>query len=287
MVKKRDNEKPLPPAMLLVSKEEAFEKINNRIELGNKIKNYKITSLTELKNAQSEFYTWTEFNEELLSRIFDNSTIKDGYRRTFRIGGGGEQSLTEKIDELKEDVEYYVRQLESIRDRLEIIEVSPRLSQQSSSPSQQRTLSRKVFIVHGHDDGTKEAVARFIQKLGLHPTILSEQPNAGKTIIEKFESSSEDIGYAVVLLTPDDMGYSKNKPEEIRPRARQNVILELGYFVAKLGRSKVCALYKGDVEIPSDYHGVLYLQLDSNWRILLAQEIKQVIKDIDLNKAFE
>src|SRR5260221_13469766 len=119
MVKKRDNEKPLPPAMLLVSKEEAFEKINNRIELGNKIKNYKITSLTELKNAQSEFYTWTEFNEELLSRIFDNSTIKDGYRKTISIGGG-EQSLTEEIDELKEDVEYYVRKLESIRDRIEI-----------------------------------------------------------------------------------------------------------------------------------------------------------------------
>jgi predicted nucleotide-binding protein len=147
--------------------------------------------------------------------------------------------------------------------------------------------SRKVFIVHGHDEGTKEAVARFIQRLGLQPIILSEQPNAGKTIIEKFESSSEDIGYAVVLLTPDDMGYPKNKPEETRPRARQNVILELGYFVAKLGRSRICALYEGDVEIPSDYHGVIYLPLDSIWRILLAQEIKQVIKDIDLNKAFE
>jgi predicted nucleotide-binding protein len=71
---------------------------------------------------------------------------------------------------------------------------------------------------------------------------------------------------------------------ELKPRARQNVVLELGYFLAKLGRSRVCALYKGNVELPSDYDGVIYLKMDSHWQIDLAKEIRQVIKDIDLNK---
>ncbi len=199
--------------------------------------------------------------------------------------------LTELIEEFRDDVDYYLRKLESIRSRVGIIEESPILLHQSPIPSTKRAISKNVFIVHGHDEEAKEAVARCIHKLDLNPIILNERPNTGKTIIEKFESSSEDIGFAVVLLTPDDIGYTKNKPEEIKPRARQNVILELGYFVAKLGRERVCALHKRDqdgkdIEIPSDYHGVIFLPMDSNWRFQLAQEIKQVIRDIDLNKLF-
>ena len=286
MVKRRNDDKPLLPTMLLTSKEEAFEKITKRIELGNQIKNSNITSLEEFKQIESEFYTWNDFNEELLSRMFDNTSIREGYKKSFYIGSISERTLTELVEELKDNVDYYLRKLESIRGRLEIIEVSPRLVQQPPSPSQQRTLNKNIFVVHGHDEGSKEAVARFILKLGLNPIILNEQPNAGKTIIEKFEASSEEVSSAVVLLTPDDMGYPKDRPEEIKPRARQNVILELGYFVAKLGRSRVCALYKGDVEIPSDYLGVIYLKMDSNWHFSLAKEIKHVINDIDLNKAF-
>ena len=190
--------------------------------------------------------------------------------------------LAEKIEELRDDFDYYLRNLESIRDRLELIAVSPKVVPQL--PLLQQTLSKKVFVVHGHDDGMRETIARFLEKLGLCPIILNEQPNAGKTIIEKFENSSEGVGYAVVLLSPDDIGYPKERPDDKKPRARQNVILELGYFVAKLGRRGVCALHKGDVEIPSDYYGVLYLKMDSHWQISLAKEIKEVIKDIDLNK---
>jgi predicted nucleotide-binding protein len=144
-------------------------------------------------------------------------------------------------------------------------------------------LSNRVFIVHGQDVGTRESVARLLHQLGLSPVILAEQPNQGQTIIEKFEQSSSNVGYAVVLLTPDDIGASNNKPDDLKPRARQNVIFELGYFVAKLGRRYVCALLKGGVEIPSDYHGVVYVSMDSvDWKWHLALEIKQVIP-IDLN----
>jgi len=134
--------------------------------------------------------------------------------------------------------------------------------------------SKKVFVVHGHDSEAKESAARFIERLELEAIILHEQPNAGRTVIEKFEQYT-DVGFAVVLLTPDDVGAAKDKRASLQPRARQNVVLELGYFLGKLGRSRVCALYKSGVEIPSDFDGVLYIELDDKgaWRTKLAQEL--------------
>jgi len=134
-----------------------------------------------------------------------------------------------------------------------------------------------VFIVHGHNNEAKETVARFIQKINLTPLVLHEQANKGLTIIEKFEAFS-DVEFAVILLTPDDIGYPVGVQDKQQKRARQNVVLELGYFLGKLGRERVCALYTDDVEIPSDYQGVLYVRLDKDgaWKTKLAQEIVQV-----------
>ena len=144
--------------------------------------------------------------------------------------------------------------------------------------------SRKVFIVHGHDNEAKEGTARFLERLGLEPVILHEQANSGRTIIEKFEIYSGDIAFAVVLLTPDDVGCPSNGPNAPKPRARQNVILELGYFMGRLGRNRVCALHRGGVELPSDYQGVIYVELDTGgaWRAKLAQELVQAKLPIDL-----
>jgi predicted nucleotide-binding protein len=145
-------------------------------------------------------------------------------------------------------------------------------------------LTKKVFVVHGHDNEAKESVARFIERLRLSPIILHEQPNSGRTVIEKFEVFS-DVGFAVVLLTPDDIGTSAAEPKNLKPRARQNVILELGYFMGKLSRFRVCALYKPGVEIPSDYQGVLYIELDpaGAWKQKLAQELVEANFSIDLD----
>lgn len=143
--------------------------------------------------------------------------------------------------------------------------------------------NKKVFIVHGRDAAAKETLARFIEKLDLDAIILHEQPNMGQTIIEKFEVFS-DVGYAVVLLTPDDVGYPKGEEGKNKKRARQNVILELGYFIGKLGRKRVCALYSEGVEMPSDYQGVVYIQLDpaGAWKTKLAQELVQAGMNINL-----
>ena len=151
--------------------------------------------------------------------------------------------------------------------------------------------SKKVFIVHGHDEGAKESVARFLERLKLEPIILHEQPSGGRTVIEKFEVYA-DVGFAVVLLTPDDVGASVSdapKPGALQPRARQNVILELGYFIGRLSRRRVCALYKKGVEIPSDYEGVLYVELDQAgaWHVQLAQELTEAGVSISLETLFK
>jgi len=145
--------------------------------------------------------------------------------------------------------------------------------------------SKRVFVVHGHDGEAKEGTARFLEKLGLQPIILHEQPNSGRTIIEKFEIYSGDIAFAVILLTPDDLGSAANPPALSKPRARQNVVMELGYFIGKLGRPRVAALYKGDVELPSDIQGVLYIEMDpaGAWKTKLAQEFGQVKLLIDIS----
>ena len=144
--------------------------------------------------------------------------------------------------------------------------------------------SNKVFIVHGHDSGARETVARFLEKMGFQAIILHEQANQGRTVIEKVEANG-DVGFAVVLLTPDDVGCAKGGEPE--PRARQNVLLELGYFIGRLGRAKVCALKRGELEIPSDFAGVVWEKMDNNsgWKLALARELKAAGYGVDLNKA--
>ena len=156
-------------------------------------------------------------------------------------------------------------------------ESKPRNSQTSKK-------SNKVFIVHGRNNEIKETVARFLEKLGLKPVILHEQPNGGKTIIEKFEEYS-DVGFAIILMTPDDKGYLADEPVSTKNRARQNVIFEHGYFIGKLGRERVVALVKGDLELPSDINGILYLGIDpsDSWKLYLAKEMKVAGYNIDLN----
>ncbi len=140
--------------------------------------------------------------------------------------------------------------------------------------------SKKIFIVHGHDGEARESVARFVALIGFDPVILHEQPNRGQTVIEKVEANG-DVGFAIVLLTPDDQGSSPGGPLE--PRARQNVLLELGYFIGRLGRSRVCALKRGEIEIPSDFAGVVWTTMDAGngWKIALAKELEAAGYEVD------
>lgn len=144
----------------------------------------------------------------------------------------------------------------------------------------------RVFVVHGRDVALRETVARFLERLGLQPIVLHEQADNGRTIIEKFEDHALEAGAAVVLLTADDSAYGPEDPAPSRPnRARQNVILELGYFLGVLGRSKTIALYQPGVELPSDIHGLLYVPVDGDWQLKLARELRAAGMPVDMNRA--
>ena len=146
--------------------------------------------------------------------------------------------------------------------------------------------NKKIFIVHGRDNEAKQELARVLEKSDFKAIILHEQPNAGKTIIEKIERFS-DVGYAIILYTECDKGRDKNLPvDQEKYRARQNVVFEHGYLIAKLGRDRVCALVKGDVETPGDISGVVYIPMDENgaWKMQLARDMQDVGLPVDMNK---
>jgi predicted nucleotide-binding protein len=143
-----------------------------------------------------------------------------------------------------------------------------------------------IFLVHGHDEVLKLEVARLLENATTEEiTILAEQANRGRTVVEKLEQYSR-VKFAVVLLTPDDR-VTSNEDRKTRGRARQNVILELGLFLGLLGRDRVCALYKSGVEIPSDYSGVLFIQVDDHggWKFDLLRELAEAEISVDWRRA--
>lgn len=121
----------------------------------------------------------------------------------------------------------------------------------------------KVFVVYGHDTEARDQLELMLLRMNIKPVILGNLAPDGKTIIEALIANT-DVPYSVVLLTPDDEGHLMGKPEDKEPRARQNVVLELGMFLAKLGRDKVAILHKGQLELPSDINGLIYIQFDKS-----------------------
>lgn len=279
----KPNQEPTGAPNLIVPRSEAEAKIKSQIEEGRRIRNIQIISEANLERIRSQRSKWLDYNTELLTRLFDNRSVADKFRSSSPtlIPTSFEQevaSFGEKMDDS-------INCLESILERLTLMPEPSMKQRPYAEPKGKPTISNEIFIVHGHDESARESVARFIEKLGFRAVILQEQPKGGRTIIEQLEEHS-DVGFAVVLMTPDDVGVSISETEEAKLRARQNVIFEFGYFLGKLERSKVRILRKGNVEIPSDLQGVLYIPMDSAgaWRIALAKEIKNAGIEVDLNK---
>lgn len=148
-------------------------------------------------------------------------------------------------------------------------------------------LKSNIFIVHGHDNHYKTELIRCLEILNLNPIVLHELANEGQTIIEKFEKYS-DVNFAIILLTGDDVGKLKDE-KTLNFRARQNVVLEMGYFLGSLGRRNVLALHSKEVELPSDMHGILCINIDSSdsWKFMIVKELKAAGFNVDANKLFK
>lgn len=161
----------------------------------------------------------------------------------------------------------------------------PKVKTETIEHSQQVKLLKKAFIVHGHDNAKKIETARFLEKIGFEAIILHEQANGGKTIIEKLEQYT-DVGFGIVLYTPDDVGEAIANQTKLKPRARQNVVFEHGLLIGKLGRDKVFPLVTDhSLELPGDISGMVYMS-DNGWEIQLAKEIKALGYVVDFNKLF-
>ncbi len=266
-----------------MEKQKAIEKLKRQQSL--------IEDLEDKNHDSPELYKWKRDTDLAIKKIFGDN--HDGHLRFINIQYQRVTSWTEAGRGMSHPNQYLKGLAEAktlLQSLIEEIEEywpdeDKPTSKIKSAATSTSSNSKEVFIVHGHDEAAKLAVDSFLKKLELKPVILHEKPNEGRTIIEKFEKHS-NVGFAVVLMTPDDMGASVANIDSLEPRARQNVILELGFFLGKLGRERVCALHK-DVKLPSDYDGVLYVPMDKSngWQLQLAKEIKAAGIDIDMNKA--
>jgi predicted nucleotide-binding protein len=148
--------------------------------------------------------------------------------------------------------------------------------------------SKRVFVVHGHDAGLKNEVARLLERLNLEPVILHEQADQGRTIFGKLKDELSDVGFGLVLLTPDDKGSAATSKKAAK-RARQNVVFEHGWLMGALGPDRVCAIVKDEVEVPSDLQGIIYKHVPAGKTIDviafdLCRELRRAGYDVDANK---
>jgi predicted nucleotide-binding protein len=235
-----------------------------------------------MKVMERKYRQWDEYNSEMLLSLFDSEAVAREYGNW---GTGIVRSYDTRLDQqfrrVRDALHDKMAALHSTKKKLHLYDIAS----QAPAPDEIVTWGNDVFVVHGHDEAAKQMVARFLDKLDFHAVILHELPDRGRTIIEKFEDYS-DVGYAIVLLSADDIGASRDEPDDLQPRPRQNVVFELGFFVGKLGRDRVCVLYKEGVEILSDYQGVIYQPMDEGgaWRLEVAKEMREAELHVDLNK---
>jgi predicted nucleotide-binding protein len=188
--------------------------------------------------------------------------------------------LSSQIDDVLTGLMDFLPENEQIEIPLEPVLDTP------STAKVERAFNGPIFVVHGRArDQLYETVRVLERGTSLEVVILHEQANAGRTILEKFEDYAANASFAVVLLTGDDEGGIRSSAD-MRPRGRQNVIFELGFFFGKLGRDRVVVLHEGDVEKPSDISGLAYISLDQAgaWKQALARELEAANISVDRSR---
>lgn len=246
-------------------------------------------SKMEYQSKKEDIQLFTQKLQTVLPHLFKNhseklaSFNKIKYRPSmYAIGVDNTELFTQVFLEGKQATINFISGLIHAVDFEQSLVPQETLTPQTTSKNP--TENKKVFIVHGHDDNLKSEVALFIERQGLESVILHQQASGGKTIIEKLEERS-DVGFAIILYTPCDVGRVASAKRN-NPRARQNVVFEHGFFIGKIGRDKVVALVKGGTEIPNDYSGVVYVNYNDNegWKTEIGRELAHAGYEIDFMK---
>lgn len=273
---------------LIVSVDVMTQKIDTQTEKGEEIQALPRNTAAEVSILQARFFSWDEYTSTLLENSFDiKGAVTLSPRNEF---GASDIDIFDIKMGVPKTVQYVsatisslltkkLRVLESIRERLEIWHEAP-------LPAKMLASGEAIFLVHGHDHESREYVRNFLLRCSSREVIvLDEKPGGGADILGKLLSNAQKAAYSVILLTGDDEGRAAGS-SDWQKRARQNVILELGLFIGLLGRDKVMVLYEPGVEIPSDYLGVTYVELDNNkaWRIGLVGELRNAGIEASLDK---
>lgn len=234
-----------------------------------------------VSNSDPDFIKWQKKAERFLkSHYQEGDEYKDFINTSFGLhvwtfdtpDSSWVEACADGLRETKAIFEVYLEELQNSDDK-EMTKVSDKKISNNNN---------RVFVVHGHDGELRQSIARTLERQGIEPIILAEQANLGATIIEKFEKYS-DVRVAICLFTEDDLGKA-NKEDDLKHRARQNVVFEAGYFIGKLGRENVVLLANRDIEMPSDLSGVVYTD-NSMWQMQVLKELKEMGFSVDFNKA--
>ncbi|MEI6500595.1 MAG: nucleotide-binding protein [Armatimonadota bacterium] len=224
--------------------------MEQRIALGRQLLSRRTDTIEELDAEEKASYTWDEFNRALLIKLFSTGDHADTYSRMGVVGIPRYPSFQKDVERHRDFLSSRIRRLESVRDQLKLHDVP----NAGSTAPVSGAAAQKIFVAYGHDEGTALKLCRFVEKrLGLVPVLMSDLPGKSRTIIEKFEETAADIGFCIAVFTPDD---TVQQTTQSYDQARPNVLFELGWFCAELGRENTLIVCKRGTKIPSDLEGI-------------------------------
>jgi hypothetical protein len=261
------------PTVLVVAESRVAAELDRQVEVGRRnlaaLKRSPPRGAEDLTTAsEMRWHRWRRMSEQILATSFSTNDPLEWLKDLRPVHRDHDLAVRERAFALPSDIEREVDYLEDLRGRLSIY-VAAREEGVATKPGD-------VFLVHGRDKRARTQVKKFIAEVtGTEPVVLAEQAERGRVVIEKLEQEAAGARYAVVLMTGDDEGQLRDSGE-MTARARQNVVLEAGWFMGKLGRTNVAVLVGPGVEQPSDISGMILIPFGpgSKWKEYLMRELR-------------
>jgi predicted nucleotide-binding protein len=261
---------------LLKSLDEASKQITERIDKGKSLRSTQVVTDAQLNALADKFDAWNQYNSLMLIKLFSDKVLAEGYRDN--ISNDYQETsgsfFNSRKDNLKSNILEQINFLDNTLELLNLMEVddsSQTAKEPVSTTNEKKLTGKKVFIIHGHDEAKLRELKEMLREhFQLEPVVLIDIPDGGATtVIEKFEKHAKECVYAIALFTPDDQ---VQKNGQVYLQARPNVLYELGWFCAKLGRERVLLILKKDTTLFSDFGGVI--------QKVYIEKVREVYKDL-------